>query len=172
MAYVGVQGSSGLNGVSNFPRTAEVGSGERAIHATSCARVAISNGIAALLRRPAMCGVGSAHSLGGLRYRLTRSVEESLHVVPSAHVSRRWRAVLPWLPQCGIMHVQLGRCNNPTAQWVWKPRTRGELPGLCVHALVRVTDLRPLVSTLEGLQQQQQQQPPKGVWFSHSQLSQ
>ena len=118
-----------------------------------------------------MCGVGSAHSLGGLRYRLTRSVEESLHVVPSAHVSRRWRAVLPWLPQCGIMHGQLGRCNNLTVQWVWKPRTRGELPGLCVHALVRVTDLRPLVSTLEGLQQQQQQ-PPKGVWFSHSQLSQ
>ena len=84
-----------------------------------------------------MCGVGSAHSLGGLRYRLTRSVEESFHVVPSAHVSRRWRAVLPWLPQCGVMHGQLGGSNNPTAQSVWKPRTRGELPGLCVCAYMQ-----------------------------------
>ena len=70
-------------------------------------------------------------------HRLTRSVEESFHVVPSAHVSRRWRAVLPWLPQCGVMHGQLGGSNNPTAQSVWKPRTRGELPGLCVCAYMQ-----------------------------------
>ena len=57
-----VQGSVGLSGVAN--PLGNNGGGNEACDTRqqSCAHMAIGNGVVALLRRPEICGIGSAHS--------------------------------------------------------------------------------------------------------------